>query len=56
MVWPHRKIHWHDEDNSAGDSETSKKERKTESRNGQEWILETGKGGNVLSVILNTAR
>ena len=32
MVWPHFKILWHGEDNSAGDSERSKKERKTEER------------------------
>ena len=30
MVWPHLKILRHGEDNSAGDSEMSKKERKTE--------------------------
>ena len=30
MVWPHLKILWHGEDNSAGDSERSKKEKKTE--------------------------
>ena len=30
MVRPHRKILWHGEDNSAGDSERSKTERKTE--------------------------
>ena len=30
MVWPHLKILWHGEDNSSGDSERSKKERKTE--------------------------
>ena len=30
MVWQHLKIIWHGEDNSAGDSERSKKERKTE--------------------------
>ena len=29
MVWPHLKVLWHGEDNSAGDSERSK-ERKTE--------------------------
>ena len=29
-VWPHLKILWHGKDNSAGDSERSKKERKTE--------------------------
>ena len=30
IVWPHLKIFWHVEDNSAGDSERNKKERKTE--------------------------
>ena len=30
MVWPHLNILWHGEDNSARDSERSKKERKTE--------------------------
>ena len=30
MVWPHLKIFWHGEDNSAGDSKMNKKERKTE--------------------------
>ena len=30
MEWPHLKILWHGEDNSAGDSERDKKERKTE--------------------------
>ena len=30
MVWPHRKIFWHGEDNSTRDSERSKKERETE--------------------------
>ena len=30
MVWSYLKILWHGEDNSAGDSEMSKKERKTE--------------------------
>ena len=30
MVWPHLKILWHGEDNSARDSERNKKERKTE--------------------------
>ena len=30
MVWPHLKILGHGEDSSAGDSERSKKERKTE--------------------------
>ena len=40
MVWPHLKILWHGEDNSAGDSERSKKERKTKKRwenNIKEW-------------------
>ena len=45
MVWPHLKILWHGEDNSAGDSERSKMARKTRdgkiaSRNVQEWSLE----------------
>ena len=48
MVWPYIKILGHGEDNSAGDSERSKKERKTEerrdgkitSRNGRERGLE----------------
>ena len=30
MVWPHLKILWHGEDNSARDSERNNKERKTE--------------------------
>ena len=29
MIWPHLKILWHGKDNSAGDTERSKKERKT---------------------------
>ena len=47
MVWQHLKILGHSEGSSAGDSERSKKERKTEeemgkieSRNGREWGLE----------------
>ena len=35
MVWPHLKILWHGEDNSAEDSERSKKERKTEEEMGR---------------------
>ena len=35
MVWPHHKILRHGEDNSAGDSERSKKERKTEEEMGR---------------------
>ena len=35
MVWPHLKILWHGEDNSAGDSERGKKERKTEEEMGR---------------------
>ena len=35
MVWPHLKILWHDENNSTGDSEMSKKERKTEEEMGR---------------------
>ena len=30
MVWPHLKILWYVEDNSVGDSERNKMERKTE--------------------------
>ena len=49
MAWPHLKILWHGEDNSAGGSERSKNNRKTEdgrrdgkitSNNGQELSLE----------------
>ena len=35
MVLPHLKILWHGEDNSAGDSERSKKERKSEKEMGR---------------------
>ena len=35
MVWPHLKIFGYVEDNSAGDSERSKKERKTEEEMGR---------------------
>ena len=35
MVWPHDKILWHGEDNSAGNNERSKKERKTEEEMGR---------------------
>ena len=41
MVWPHLKILWHGEDNSARDSERSKEERKTEEEMVKEW---TGRG------------
>ena len=58
MVWPHLKIVWHGEDDSAVDSERRKegkedrrREGKITSRNGQNWSLEntrpqrkTGKG------------
>ena len=39
MVWPHFKILRHGEDNTAGNSERSKKERKTEEmgRSIKEW-------------------
>ena len=37
MVWPHLKILWHGEDNSAGDSERSKKERKRWENNINDW-------------------
>ena len=40
MVRPHLKIVWHGEDNSAGDSEKSKKKRKTK-EDIKEW---TGMG------------
>ena len=44
MVWPHLKIHGHVEDNSAGDSERSKRgdrrrDGKITSRNGRKWDL-----------------
>ena len=35
MVRPNLKILWHDDHNSAGDSERSKKERKTEEEMGR---------------------
>ena len=35
MEWPHLKILGHVEDNSVGDSERSKKERKTEEEMGR---------------------
>ena len=35
MVWPHHKILGHGEDSSLGDSEWSKKERKTEEEMGR---------------------
>ena len=35
MVWPHLKILLHGEDNSAVDSERTKKERKTEKEMGR---------------------
>ena len=35
MVWPHLKILWHGEDNSAGDRERSKQERKAEEEMGR---------------------
>ena len=38
MVWPHLKILGHGEANSAGDSERSKKERKTEGRRDEKII------------------
>ena len=59
MVWPHLKILWHGEENSARDSERSKKERKTEEEMGRYhqgmdgngvWRRQrkTGKDGTVL--------
>ena len=35
MVWPHLKMLWHGEDNSARDNKKSKKERKTEEEIGR---------------------
>ena len=35
LVWPHLNFLWHGEDNSAGDSERSKNERKTEEEMGR---------------------
>ena len=35
MVWPRLKILWHGEDNSAGDCERSKKERRIEEEMGR---------------------
>ena len=35
MVWPHLEILWHGIDNSAGDSERRKKERKAEEEMGR---------------------
>ena len=35
MVWSRLEIRWHGEDNCAGDSERSKKERKTEEEMGR---------------------
>ena len=35
MVWPHLKMLWHGEDNSARVSERSKKERRTEEEIGR---------------------
>ena len=43
MVWTHLKILWHGEDISAGDSERSKKERRTEEEMGR---LHQGMDGN----------
>ena len=47
MVWPHLKILGHVEDNSAGDSERSKKERQTEEEIGRGngvWRFPEGSG------------
>ena len=44
MVWPHLKILGHGEDNSAGDSERSKKERKTEEEMGRKHQGMDGNG------------
>ena len=42
MVWPHLKILWHGEDNSAVDSERSKKEKTTEEEMGRCILKRTG--------------
>ena len=44
MVWPHLKILWHGEDNSAGGSERSKKEKKSEEKMGRERQGTDGNG------------
>ena len=48
MVWPHLKILGHGKDNSAGDSEKSKKERKTVEHQGMDgnevWRFPEGSG------------
>ena len=44
MVWPHLKILWHGEDNSARDSERSQKERETEEEMGREHQGMDGNG------------
>ena len=44
MVWPHLKILGHSKDNSAGDSERSKKEMKTEEEMGREHQGMDGNG------------
>ena len=38
MVWSHLKMLWHGEDNTAGDSERNKKERKREEAIGKEHL------------------
>ena len=52
-MWPYLKILWHDEDNSAGDNERSKKDRITEEEMGRQhkrmdkngfWRLPEGGG------------
>ena len=37
MVWPHLKILWHGEDNSAGDSERRGRQKKRWEDNMKEW-------------------
>ena len=44
MVWPHLKTLWHGEDNSARDSERSKKVRKTEEEMGRQHHRMDGNG------------
>ena len=59
MVWPHLKILWHVEENSAGKTDGSKKEKKAKEATGRQYqgmdkffvwrhAQGSGKGGVVL--------
>ena len=52
MAWPHLKILWHGDDNSARDSERGKKERKTEEETERQH---QGMDGNGLGDTLRAA-